>query len=166
MSIKAVLDWLQGTPAAAFMQESDWAFPAVETVHVLALTLVLGTIAMVDLRLLGWRGRAVAITTMTGDLLPWTWGSFVVAALSGSLLFITNAASYYGNLAFRLKMLVLLLAGLNMLVFELRTVRGVAAWNRGQPAPPAARLAGALSLFCWLAIVALGRWVGFTKLPY
>lgn len=166
MSVQGALEWLQNTALAIFMQESDWAFAAAESVHVLALTLVLGTIAIVDLRLLGLPNSRPAVTAVVGDCLPWTWGAFALATLSGSLLFVTNAASYYGNTAFRLKMLMLLLAALNMLVFELRTFRSVGAWNTGRAAPPAARVAGALSLIFWLAIVALGRWVGFTKLPY
>ena len=148
------------------MQQSDWAFPAVESLHVIALSIVLGTIGFVDLRLIGVLGYRLPITGVAKDCLRWTWGAFLLAATSGALMFITQAASYYGNFAFRMKMLLMVAAGINMLVFELGTVRGVAAWDRDAAAPMSAKLAGALSLLFWLAIVAFGRWIGFTKVPY
>jgi hypothetical protein len=166
LDINVALAWLQNTALAVYLQESEWGFAAVESVHVIALTLVLGTIAIVDLRLLGLPRRNVPITALTADCLRLTWAAFALAAVSGSLMFIANAASYYGNLAFRVKMVLLVLAGLNMLVFELRTFRSVAAWDIGEPAPMAGRIAGALSLLLWLSIVIFGRWVGFTKVPY
>lgn len=160
------IDWLQATPLAEFMQQSAWAFPAAESVHVVALSLVLGTIAIVDLRLIGVASRRARFTQLAQDCLPSTWVAFAVAVVSGSLLFVTNASSYVGNTAFRLKMLLMLLAGLNMAFFELRTVRNVAAWDEALAIPRSARLAGFLSLAFWIAIVGFGRWIGFTKLPY
>lgn len=166
MDIHAGLTWLQNTALAIYLQESEWAFAGVESVHVIALTLVLGTIAIVDLRLLGLPRRNVPITKLTADCVRLTWGAFALALVSGALMFIANAASYYGNLAFRVKMVLLVLAALNMLVFELRTFRSVAAWDIDKPAPVAARVAGALSLLLWISVVVFGRWIGFTKVPY
>jgi hypothetical protein len=166
LDIHAALLWLQTTALATYLQESEWGFAAVESVHVIALTLVLGTIAIVDLRLLGLPRRNVPITALTADCLRLTWGAFALAALSGGLMFMANAASYYGNLAFRVKMALLVLAGLNMIVFEMRTFRSVAAWDVDRTAPLAGRIAGALSLLLWISVVVFGRWVGFTKVPY
>ena len=160
------LPWLQATSVAEFMQQSEWAFPAAESLHVVALCLVLGTIAIVDLRLLGVIAPRARFTAVARDCLHWTWGAFVVALLTGVLMFIANAESYVGNTAFRVKMLLMLLAGVNMAYFELRTVRTVASWDNQAAVPLAARLAGFLSLGFWIAIVGFGRWIGFTKLPY
>jgi hypothetical protein len=160
------IQWLHGTALAEFMQQSEWAFPAAESLHVVALSLVLGTIAIVDLRLVGLASRRAAFTALAQDCLPCTWVAFAIAAVTGVLMFVANAASYLGNAAFQVKMLLMLLAGVNMAVFELRTVRSVAAWDRSVAVPLAARMAGFLSLTFWLAIVGFGRWIGFTKLPY
>ncbi|HET8748930.1 MAG TPA: DUF6644 family protein [Ramlibacter sp.] len=160
------IQWLEASALAEFMQQSEWAFPAAEALHVVALSLVLGTIAIVDLRLVGLASRRSSFTALAHDCLPYTWAAFATAAVTGALMFVANAQSYVGNTAFRLKMLLMLLAGINMAFFELRTVRGVAAWDREAVVPVAARAAGVLSLAFWIAIVGFGRWIGFTKLPY
>lgn len=164
--MNAFLQWLQATPVAEFMQQSDWAFPTAESLHVVALCLVLGTIAIVDLRLIGVAATRAPFTAVARDCLRWTWAAFALALVTGVLMFIANADSYLGNTAFRVKMLLMLLAGANMALFELRTVRSVATWDTAAAVPLAARLAGLLSLGCWIAIVGFGRWIGFTKLPY
>lgn len=152
---------LEREPFAAAIAGSTWMFPFFETLHVLALTLVVGTVAMMDLRLLGIGSRDRPITELTASVLPWTWGAFAVAASCGLLLFSTKAAIYYVNVPFRIKMICMALAGVNMLVFHLVIERDVAAWDRGRP-PLRARAAGAISLVLWIAIVSAGRWIGFT----
>ena len=118
-------------------------------------------IAIVDLRLLGLAGRDQKITRITNDFLPWTWGAFVIAAIAGSLLFLSNAIKYFDNVPFRLKFILMALAGINMLAFQFVTFRKVAAWDDGPP-PLAAKLAGGISLVLWIGVVAAGRWIGFT----
>jgi hypothetical protein len=163
-SIGSILSWLEGLRLANFIAETDWAFAAVESVHVIALASLLGTIAVVDLRLLGlaWAGRPY--TEVAREVLPWTWGAFIFAVMTGSLMFITQAAAYYANVAFRIKMLLLLLAGINMLIFQLITARGVARWDQGTPIPLSGKIAGMLSLTFWIAIVFFGRRIGFTMM--
>ncbi|MBV8169879.1 MAG: hypothetical protein JO021_24040 [Alphaproteobacteria bacterium] len=156
-----LLDWLEDTAPATAIRESELLFPSVETVHVMALAIVVGTIAYVDLRLLRLAAWRRPITAVAREVLPWTWTGFAVAAVSGALLFSSNAVKYYGNTPFRLKMLLLALAGLNMLAFQVVTWRGVARWDRARP-PLAAQWAGGLSLVFWIGIVAMGRWIGFT----
>jgi hypothetical protein len=156
--VSSFLEWLQGTSLAVAIAE-DW-FPAVESLHVIAMALVAGTIFIVDTRLIGLTSAKLPFTYVSHRLLPWTWGAFVLAAISGSLMFIGNAVNYFENTPFRVKMLLLVLAGLNMLVFQLVTFRGVAVWDSGRP-PPAARLAGALSILLWCGVIGFGRWIGF-----
>lgn len=157
----ALLKWLETSAVGTAVAQSAWLFPAVETIHVIALTLVVGSIAIIDLRLLhrSWRGRAV--TEIARDTLPWTWASFAIAVTSGFLMFTSAATKYAVDTPFRLKMVLVLLAGANMLVFHRFTYRGVAAWDTGTP-PLAAKIAGGLSLLFWIGVVACGRWVGFT----
>jgi hypothetical protein len=152
---------LEHQPFAVAIAESTWLFPFFETLHVLALTIVVGSVVMMDLRLLGIGSKDRAITELTSSVLPWTWSAFVAAATFGSLLFTSKAATYYENIPFRIKMACLALAAVNMLVFHFITERDVAAWDRGPP-PVAARMAGAISIALWVVIVATGRWIGFT----
>lgn len=153
--------WLQQTDFAIAIKESDWMFQALETLHVLALALVVGSIAMVDLRLLGLYSRDRPVTDLMEEALPWTWIAFVFAAISGTLMFVSKAVAYYENWPFRFKILLLGLAGINVLFFHFKTYRSVANWNVGN-APSSAKVAGGLSLLFWVAVVTLGRWIGFT----
>jgi hypothetical protein len=161
MSIETACQWLQNLGFATQISESDWLFPSIETVHVLALVLVVGSIMTVDLRLLGLGNRNRSVSALSREMLPWTWCAFGFAALAGFLMFSSKAVAYYGNVPFRLKMLCLLLAGINMAYFNLVTARGVDAWDSGRP-PLGARIAGGASLVLWISIVAAGRWIGFT----
>ena len=142
--------------------ESTWMFPTIETIHVIALVTVLGMIAIVDLRLIGVASRQLAVTKLSRDTLPWVWGAFVIAAMSGGLLFISKATSYVANPYFLWKMAMLALAGINMMYFNLMTSRTVDHWDLDPSVPFAAKLAGALSLIFWLAVVVFGRAIGFT----
>ena len=127
----------------------------------LAITFVVGSIAIVDLRLLGWGARRDTIARMTREVVPWTMGAFLLAAVTGSLLFVSAAERYWVNGFFRTKMILMACAGINMLVFHFVTGRDVAALD-DLPPPRAARIAGGLSLGAWMVIVVCGRWVGFT----
>jgi hypothetical protein len=161
VALEQSLAWLQDLNFPTQIRESVWLFPTIETVHVFALVLVVGTIMTVDLRLLGLTNKERAFSEVAAEMLPWTWAAFAVAALAGMLMFSSKAVTYYGNLPFRLKMACLLLAGLNMLMFHWVGTRNLAAWDRGRPPGPA-KMAGAASLLLWITIVAAGRWVGFT----
>jgi hypothetical protein len=161
-SLTDLMGWLEATSLAVFIHRTALAFTTVELVHVFAISLVVGTIAMVDLRLLGLASTKRPFTELAGQVLPFTWVAFVLAVMAGSLLFISQATAYFASTTFRIKMLVIVLAGINMLVFELITVRGVQDWDRKPiPALPA-RLAGGISLTCWILVVIFGRWTGFT----
>ena len=161
MDISQFSGWLEQQAFAVAITESTWMFPAIEVVHVFALALVAGSIAMVDLRLLGWSNKKRPVSDVIAQFLPVTWISFVFAAATGALLFSSHATKYYENFSFRLKMICLLLAGVNMLVFHFLTQRRIADWDTGTT-PPGARMAGATSLLLWVTIVAAGRWIGFT----
>ena len=142
--------------------ESTWAFPTLETLHVIGLVTVLGTIFIMDLRLLGVASTNVAVTRMTKDTLPWTWGAFVLAAITGTLLFVSKASSYMINPYFLVKMSLMAIAGLNMLYFHFVTFKNIAVWDNSAAMPAGVKFAGATSILFWLAIVFCGRAIGFT----
>jgi uncharacterized protein DUF6644 len=160
--IQAFCQWLHDTAWAETIRANELLFPTFESLHVLAITLVLGSIAVVDLRLLGFASRSRPLTKLLREVLPVTWVAFVVAVISGSTLFASNAVEYAHNFPFQMKMLLMLLAGLNMLVFHFITYRGIGQWDETARPPTAARAAGAISMTLWLGIVAFGRWIGFT----
>ena len=156
------LQSLQDTPIATAIREGDALFPWIECVHVLALTLVIGSIAMVDLRLLGLRSRERGVAETTAEVLPITWSAFVFALISGAMMFASNAVAYAHNAFFQAKMALLVFAGLNMLGYHFVVGRNAASWHSGVSTPLEARLVGGASLALWIAIAACGRWIGFT----
>jgi len=155
----AVLLWLQATSLATTIAESTWLFPIIETLHVIGLALVVGSIASFDLRVLGLGWRTRPLKTLAADILPWTWAGFALALTTGSLMFISAAARYAANPAFLFKLGLMLLAGLNALVFHFHPHhRRFAAEVR---APAILRTSAAASLFLWIGMVVFGRWIAF-----
>ncbi len=162
MAFDQWLRWLQATPFATVIAENDNLFPFIESVHVLAIAIVIGTIAIIDLRLLGLASRDRAVGRLIGEVLPCTWIAFGVAATAGSLMFASNATTYAYNFYFQGKMVLMGLAGLNMVVFHFISGRDVARWGAAACTPLGAKAAGAVSLALWIGVVAFGRKVGFT----
>jgi len=162
MSVTDVLTALESSHLADRIRISLYLFPLLESFHVLGLATVFGTIAIIDLRLLGLASTRRPFTRIASDVLKWTWAAFALTATTGFLMFITNADVYYHNFFFRSKMALLALAGLNMLIFELTASRSVHAWDKDKSAPRAARAAAVLSLVVWITIIFMGRWIGFT----
>jgi hypothetical protein len=140
---------------------TEWLFPIIETLHVMALTIFMGSIAMMDLRLLGVASRSSRVSMLAKELLPVTRTAWCLAAIFGSLMFISKARTYAGNPQFQLKFVCMGLAAANMLVFHLGAFRHVNTWDTGGP-PRSAKIAGALSLALWIGVVFMGRWTGFT----
>jgi hypothetical protein len=160
--ITQFLQWLQALPLAVFIHKTAWAFTTVEVVHVFAIAIMIGTIMLVDLRLLGLGSKKRPFTEFSRLLLPFTWVAFAIAVIAGALLFISRPLEYFGNAVFWTKMVLIALAGINMIVFEFITVRGVKEWDANPTPPPAARLAGGISITCWLLVLACGRLIGFS----
>src|ERR1017187_10448242 len=124
MSLLQVCQWLNDTQLATAIRESDVVFPVIETVHVLGITLLAGTVAIVDLRLLGVILKRERVSQVAGQILPLTWVGFAAMIGSGALLFLAEAAKSYYNPAFRFKMLLPIVAGLNPLLFHTTVYRG------------------------------------------
>ncbi len=161
MDFSAFLRSLENSGLATSLRGSLYYFPFIESVHVMALALVFGSILVVDLRALGIASTNRSFTRLSTELLRITWGAFAVSALTGSLMFVTNARVYAHNTAFQVKMVLLALAGLNMALFHLTAGRSVSRWDRAT-APKAGRITAAASLVLWLGIILAGRVIGFT----
>ena len=162
MSIVSVAKWLEATVPAQAISQSAWMFPAAETIHVIAIALVVGSITVLDLRLLGISWNRRPITEIAGEVLPWTWISFSVAAVAGVVMFVSAAGKYIVDLPFQLKFVLMFLAAVNMAVFHRFTYPGVAQWDRNVSPPRAAKIAAALSLVFWIGVVTCGRLVSFS----
>jgi hypothetical protein len=162
MDIATFLKSLEDSHLATRIRDSFLLFPLLESAHVLGLALVFGTIAIIDLRLLGIASTHRSFQRMASDILKWTWAAFALTASTGALMFITNAGVYYHNFYFRAKMLLLVLSGINMAVFELTAGRAIHRWDKAPSAPPAGRVVAALSLTLWIGIIFMGRIIGFT----
>jgi len=155
------MHWFYDSSLGTGIRESFW-FPGIECVHVLAITNVFGAIMILDTRLLGIASKNRPITELRDDVLPWTWASFVVAVITGSLLFISRAVDYYPNAAFRAKIALIAAAGINMTIFEFTTGRTVQRWDTASDTPMAAKIAGGLSIILWIGVILCGRYVGWT----
>jgi hypothetical protein len=164
-SLTQLMEWLQATSLAVFIHQTKWAFTTIEVIHLIAIAAVIGSIAVVDLRLLGLASTRRPFTELAREFLPYTWAAFVIAAITGSLLFISQATQYFVTPTFWLKMAIMAAAGINMAIFEFITVRGVKEWDVKPNLPLSARLAGGISLACWALVFVFGRWTGFSILP-
>lgn len=153
--------WLEQTAIGSAVRDSLWLFPAIETLHLFGIVLLVGTTTAFDLRLLGWGMRRETVTGLAARLLPWAWVGFAVQVVTGVLLFSSEAVKTYANPAFRIKMLLLLLAGVNAMIFHFTAYRGVKDWDAGEASPLVAKVAGLCSILLWLGIIAAGRFIGF-----
>lgn len=162
MTWTGLLQNLYDSAVGSGIRESSVLFPWIESIHVLMATTVVGSIAIVDLRLIGYASHRKGAQQLILDLLPFTWAAFALAIITGSLLFTSNAPNYAANVPYVSKMVVLLLAGINMAIFHLTAYRRIVQWNDALPPPAGVRLAGATSLSLWIVVVFLGRWIGFT----
>ena len=153
--------WLDHTSVGTAIRQSLWLFPAIETIHLLGMAALVGTISVLDVRLLGWAARQQRVSQLAARLIPWAWIGFCVQVITGVLLFSSEAVKIYGNPAFRLKMLLLLLAGVQALIFQTTVSQKLPAWDERPTLPLAAKLIGLSSILLWVGIVTAGRFIGF-----
>ncbi len=158
----ATLQQIYDLPISEAIRQNVNAFPLIESFHVLAIAIVFGTIFIVDLRLLGVAAHRPGARLLMRELLPYTWLAFVVAAITGVLMFLSNAVAYAHNTQFLAKLVVIAIAGVNMAIFHSTAFRRIVEWDELLPPPTAARVSGAISFILWVAVIFLGRWIGFT----
>jgi hypothetical protein len=153
--------WLQHTSVGVTVSESLWLFPLIETIHIWGIILLVGTTGVLDLRLLGLILTNQRVSDLHKRLIRWTWTGFAVMFISGSFMFASEAAKMYINGAFRVKMLLIVLAGLNAVFFELFTFRNIAKWDDAPATPVLAKFAACVSLIAWVGVIAAGRWIAY-----
>jgi hypothetical protein len=155
-----LLHALEGGGIGAAMRDSMWLYPAVETVHILGFAILVGSVVMFDLRVLGL-ARRVPVRALAGLLLPWGAAALILIVPAGLLLFTADASSLVSNRAFVLKMLLLMLAGVNAAAFHLGPFRSAGRWDRDVAAPLSARLHALASLLLWVGILTCGRLIAY-----
>jgi hypothetical protein len=156
----AWLVWLETTGFATAMRQWLWLYPIVEIVHIVGFVVLVGAAFMFDLRLLGL-GRGLPVSAMADHLLRWSRWALVLVIPSGSAMFVAHATEMAENPAFQLKLALIGAAFLNAAVFHRFPFRAVGDWDTEIPAPPAAKLAGALSLGLWTGVLACGRLLAY-----
>ncbi|MCA1850417.1 MAG: hypothetical protein LC672_05075 [Acidobacteria bacterium] len=155
-----LLTWLEGTGPAAWVRESIWAYPAVEAAHILGFTVLVGSAIMFDLRLLGFT-RSLPVAAAARHLLRWSRLSLLVVAPTGLMLFMAQATQTWANPAFRLKLLLLAVAGLNALIFHLWTLKSVEMWEQRPTTPAGAKIAALISIIAWAGVITCGRLIAY-----
>ena len=159
--LPAFFDWLATTAGSIALHESLHAYRIVSTVHVVTLSLFVGTAALLDLRLLGATLRSVPVSEVARRLRPWTMAGFALMVASGALLFYANPSPRYQNVFFRVKMAMLVAAGVNAWLFHRQVFPRVAEWDDDPVPPRRARMAGGLALALWAAMIVSGRMIAY-----
>jgi hypothetical protein len=156
-----ILEWLEATSLAVLIRRSAWFYPVLEIIHITGIVLLVGAAIMFDLRLLGF-SRSISVSLLSRHVLPWSRkGLFYLVIPSGLLLFISNASTTGINPLFWLKMLLLLLALLNAIIFHKITFRTVKEWESGTVSDARAKAAAVFSITLWLSVIACGRLLAY-----
>ena len=161
MSGHEIAEWLDSTAWSTLLHESLYAYSLIETTHVLALMLFAGSILMLDLRLVGVSFTSFKVSEMSGRLLPWTIAGFVIMVSTGALLFYAIPVRTYHSLWFRIKVVLLIVAAVNVWVYHRRLARFSDAWDASPQPPRSVRLSGALSIFAWGSVIVMGRMIAY-----
>lgn len=146
---------------AVAMRQWLWLYPIVEIVHLTGIALLVGSIAILDLRLLGL-ARTLSVRQLASHVLPWSAAAFLLIVPSGLLMFIAHAGDFIQSNVFVLKMCLILAAGTNAAVLHAGAMRAAADWEVQRMPPPAARIAAGLSLALWVSVIACGRLLAYT----
>jgi len=162
MSLLEFCRLLDRSPIGTEIRESSALFPIIEGIHVLALSLSVGLVLATDLRLMGVVLRNRPASEIWSQFFPWMMSGFGVMFATGALLFWSHALSAYNSTAFRVKLLLLILSGLNAAVYHLTIYRKLDDWDASPVPPLQARLAGWTSLILWAGVITMGRIMAYT----
>lgn len=152
--------WIESTEIATLIRQDLWLYPILEIVHIIGLVILVGAAIMFDLRLLGF-SKNISVKNLSLHLLPWSQASLLIIVPSGILLFMTNAVSLSFNVIFWIKLALIVLAGLNALLFHKTLLKKVALWDVNCPSPLAARYIAVASILLWLTVIACGRLLAY-----
>ena len=152
---RAFFKWCENMPLGSYIRQATWVFAVVETIHIMALAVLLGTMIVIDLRLMGWGMKRQSTIELSQIRKPWFWTSFAIMIATGVCLFVSEAIRLSQSGPFAYKMMFLLLAiGIHLTIHRKVIADGVEGAGLG-------KLAACLSLFCWLSIALAGRAIAF-----
>jgi hypothetical protein len=161
MSVLELCQWLQNTPISTALRESTTVWPVLEGSHLLGMALMMAPVMMYDFRLIGIRWKNDPVSRVKWGLLPITFFGFALMVSTGVLLLWSEPVKCYNSAYFRIKVVALILAGLNALVFHSTIDRTTAQWDTASPPPFRARMAGILSLTLWTTVIFAGRYTAY-----
>jgi hypothetical protein len=161
MNMFSFCQWLENSSWATAIHQSLWLFPMLETAHLFGIVSLVGATSALDLRLIGLTMKGEPVSRIARRLLPWAWAGLTIQVVTGFCLFASEATRCFENKAFRIKMVMLVLAGLNALIFHETVYRRVTTWDEAPATPLGAKFAGCCSILLWFGIVAAGRWIAF-----
>jgi hypothetical protein len=165
-NLHAFCEWLAMTPTSQLIQNVAWIIPAVQSVHITCIAIVMGSVALIDLRLLGVTGRSHSISGLTNRLLPWVWVSLVILLLSGAILIIGEPVRSLENPAFQAKMLMLLCVVAMTFHFQSMLRGDTAFWELSPVRRNTAKATAIVSLLLWVGIVFAGRWIAYMDVAF
>ena len=158
--------WLSATTPSRFIQDVLWIIPAVQTVHILAIAIVLSSVAMIELRLFGLIGQNTPVAQTAGRFLPWLWWGTLALAVSGLILITGEPGRALTNPAFQLKMALLLVAVGVTFAFHRSVRRRSARWSGALQSSGVMRIAALATLLLWFSIAVAGRWIAYAVVSY
>ena len=158
--IMTIVNFLQDSALAEFVSRSLWAYPFLESVHLIGLAFVVGAVAMLDLRLIGL-SKTLPISGLAAHILPWVRFAFILVAISGVLLYISDAEYYTFKVIFWVKIGLIVIAGLNAFLFHRGIYKQVDNWNENNTVPVRVRFTGMVSLLVWMGVIVTGRLLAY-----
>ena len=160
--VESITEFAHATGIHAFMNTA-WAWPAMESLHFIGLSLLIGTVGLFDLRMLGM-AKSISMVALH-KLVPWGVAGYLTNLITGAMFFVSDTSQYLYNPAFQLKVLCMLIAGCNMVVFYLTTAKSVKALPAAAEAPAVAKVIAAISLTSWIGVITFGRLITFYRPP-
>lgn len=152
------LEWLQFSWLGTFVAENLWAYPVLETLHVIGMTVLVGVLGLTNLRVLGYKPELPLVGTR--ELLPLAWGGFTVNLITGLGLFASDAVYFFNSWTFRIKILLIILAGINAAILSSRIFRDVGV-QADVELPSSTRWVAITSLIFWVGAIFAGRLVAY-----
>ena len=163
LSVQAFCDWLAATPLSLLIQNTAWIIPTVQSIHIMAITVVIGAAAMTNLKMLGVIGRGQPTAAYVGRFLPWIWPTLAVLLATGAILIIAEPGRSLQNQSFIRKMILLVLAMAVTAATQIPVGKDAGFWESTSARKMAGRVLGVLALCMWTGIVFAGRWIAYTN---
>jgi hypothetical protein len=155
----AIVTWILGTPINAWVLNTPWAWPVMEILHFIGLSILLGAMLIIDIRLAGyWRGIGL---NAVHRLLPWAILGFGINLFTGSVFFFGDPERYVANIGFRIKMVLVIIAGLNAIWYKIKIDPELASWSADQDSSAQAKTVAYISLVSWFGVLLFGRLIPY-----